>query len=89
MRVLIMVSKSGHCLNDLLFRVRSGHLDINVVAVVSNHPDLRPLTQSYGIDYHRSTATRPSSSAEPSDSHGVMERCQRLANGDHPLASPV
>ncbi|MCW2885650.1 MAG: formyltetrahydrofolate deformylase [Streptosporangiaceae bacterium] len=51
-RVLIMVSKGGHCLNDLLFRVRSGLLDIDVVAVVSNHPDLRPLTQSYGIDYH-------------------------------------
>ncbi|MFF5258426.1 formyltetrahydrofolate deformylase [Actinomadura viridis] len=51
-RVLIMVSKGGHCLNDLLYRQRSGLLDIDVVAVVSNHPDLRPLTQSYGIDYH-------------------------------------
>jgi formyltetrahydrofolate deformylase len=51
-RVLIMVSKAGHCLNDLLYRQRSGLLDIDVVAVVSNHPDLRPLTQSYGIDYH-------------------------------------
>ncbi|GLZ13105.1 formyltetrahydrofolate deformylase [Actinomadura sp. NBRC 104425] len=51
-RVLIMVSKGGHCLNDLLYRQRSGLLDIDIVAVVSNHPDLRPLTQSYGIDYH-------------------------------------
>lgn len=51
-RVLIMVSKGGHCLNDLLYRQRSGLLDVEVVAVVSNHPDLRPLTQSYGIDYH-------------------------------------
>jgi formyltetrahydrofolate deformylase len=51
-RVLIMVSKAGHCLNDLLYRHRSGLLDIEVAAVVSNHPDLRPLTQSYGIDYH-------------------------------------
>lgn len=51
-RVLIMVSKGGHCLNDLLYRTRSGLLDIDIVAVVSNHPDLRPLTQSYGIDYH-------------------------------------
>ncbi|MFI0351898.1 formyltetrahydrofolate deformylase [Actinomadura sp. 9N407] len=51
-RVLIMVSKGGHCLNDLLYRQRSGLLDIEIVAVVSNHPDLRPLTQSYGIDYH-------------------------------------
>ncbi|REE98655.1 formyltetrahydrofolate deformylase [Thermomonospora umbrina] len=51
-RVLIMVSKAGHCLNDLLYRQRSGLLDIDIVAVASNHPDLRPLTQSYGIDYH-------------------------------------
>ncbi|WP_433334018.1 formyltetrahydrofolate deformylase [Spirillospora sp. CA-294931] len=51
-RVLIMVSRSGHCLNDLLYRQRSGLLDIDVVGVASNHPDLRPLTQSYGIDYH-------------------------------------
>ncbi|MBC6466000.1 formyltetrahydrofolate deformylase [Actinomadura alba] len=51
-RVLIMVSKGGHCLNDLLYRQRSGLLDIDIAAVVSNHPVLRPLAQSYGIDYH-------------------------------------
>jgi len=51
-RVLILVSRAGHCLNDLLFRQRSGQLGIDVVAVASNHPDLRPLTQTHGIDYH-------------------------------------
>ncbi|GIH94060.1 formyltetrahydrofolate deformylase [Planobispora siamensis] len=51
-RALILVSKFDHCLNDLLYRVRSGLLDIEIVGVASNHPDLRPLTQSYGIDYH-------------------------------------
>lgn len=51
-RVLIMVSRFDHCLNDLLYRVRKRTLDIEIAAVVSNHPDLRPLTQSYGIDYH-------------------------------------
>lgn len=51
-RVLILVSKAEHCLNDLLFRQRSGQLGIDIVAVVSNHPDLRPLTQTHGIDYH-------------------------------------
>jgi formyltetrahydrofolate deformylase len=56
-RVLIMVSKGGHCLNDLLYRQRSGLLDVDIVAVVSNHPDLRPLTQSYGIDYHHLPVT--------------------------------
>src|SRR5690242_18133796 len=51
-KVLIMVSGQGHCLNDLLYRQRSGLLDIDIVAVASNHPDLRSLTQSYGVDYH-------------------------------------
>jgi len=51
-RVLILVSRAGHCLNDLLFRQRSGQLGIDIAAVASNHPDLRPLTQTHGIDYH-------------------------------------
>jgi formyltetrahydrofolate deformylase len=66
-RVLILVSKQGHCLNDLLYRQRSGLLAIDVVAVASNHPDMRPLTQSYGIDYHHlpvTADTRPAQEAE-------------------------
>ncbi|KAJ1569572.1 hypothetical protein HK405_001450 [Cladochytrium tenue] len=50
-RVLIMVSKIGHCINDLLFRVRSGQLPIDVPVVVSNHPDMEPLVRSYGIEF--------------------------------------
>jgi formyltetrahydrofolate deformylase len=66
-RVLILVSKYGHCLNDLLYRHRSGLLGIDVVAVASNHPDMRPLTQSYGVDYHHlpvSTQNRAAQEAE-------------------------
>jgi formyltetrahydrofolate deformylase len=51
-RVLVMVSKHGHCLNDLLFRVRSGWLPIDVPAIVSNHPDYAELAASYGIPFH-------------------------------------
>ncbi|WP_170990995.1 formyltetrahydrofolate deformylase [Herbidospora galbida] len=56
-RVLVLVSKFDHCLNDLLYRVRSKSLGIDIVAVASNHPDLRPLTQSHGIDYHHLPVT--------------------------------
>jgi formyltetrahydrofolate deformylase len=66
-RALILVSRAGHCLNDLLHRQSSGHLDIDIPAVVSNHPDLRPLTQSHGIDYHHlpvTTETRAWQEAE-------------------------
>jgi len=51
-RVLIMVSKHGHCLNDLLFRRQSGQLQIEVPAIVSNHPDFAELAASYGIPFH-------------------------------------
>ena len=51
-RVLIMVSKYGHCLNDLLFRASTGWLNIDVVGVVSNHPDLAPMADDYEIPFY-------------------------------------
>lgn len=51
-RVLIMVSKFDHCLNDLLYRYRTGDLAIEIPAVVSNHPDLAPLAEWHGVPFH-------------------------------------
>jgi formyltetrahydrofolate deformylase len=51
-RLLLMVSKHGHCLNDLLFRAQSGQLDVEVAAIVSNHPDFADLAASYRIPFH-------------------------------------
>ncbi len=51
-RLLVLVSKQGHCLNDLLFRTHSRQLPVDIVAVVSNHADFAPLAASYGIDFH-------------------------------------
>lgn len=51
-RVLLMVSKIGHCLNDLLFRYRSGLLPVEIVAIVSNHTDFYQLAASYNIPFH-------------------------------------
>jgi formyltetrahydrofolate deformylase len=51
-RTLLMVSKFGHCLNDLLFRHRSGRLNIDIPAIVSNHADFAGLAESYGIPFH-------------------------------------
>lgn len=50
-RVLLAVSKSGHCLNDILFRWKNGDLDIDIAGVVSNHEDMRPAAEWYGIPY--------------------------------------
>jgi formyltetrahydrofolate deformylase len=51
-RVLIMVSKIGHCLNDLLFRYKSGLLPVEIPAIVSNHMDFYQLAASYNIPFH-------------------------------------
>lgn len=56
-RVLIMVSKFGHCLNDLLFRTSIGALNIDVLAIVSNHPDFEILADNYGIPFHHIPCT--------------------------------
>ena len=56
-RLLIMVSKQGHCLNDLLFRVQSGQLHAEIAAIVSNHNDYAALAASYGIPFHHLPVT--------------------------------
>ncbi|EXJ90969.1 formyltetrahydrofolate deformylase [Capronia coronata CBS 617.96] len=57
-KVLIMVSKIGHCLNDLLFRQKTGQLSIEVPVIVSNHPDFEPLARSYGVAFHHLPVTK-------------------------------
>lgn len=57
-RLLIMVSKLGHCLNDLIFRWRAGSLGAEIVAVVSNHQDLRAMAESAGLPYVHVPVTR-------------------------------
>lgn len=50
--VVIMVSKTDHCLNDLLYRHRAGKLAIDIKAVISNHPLLEPIVTWHGLPYH-------------------------------------
>ena len=56
-RIVVMVSKQGHCLNDLLYRWQVGALPADIVAIVSNHRDFEPLARSYGIAYHHIPVT--------------------------------
>lgn len=56
-RVLIMVSQYAHCLNDLLFRNSIGELNLDVVAIVSNHPDLMGIADFYGVPFHHIPVT--------------------------------
>ena len=57
MRTLILVSKFGHCLNDLLFRQSTGSLNIEIPAIVSNHRDFERLAATYGIPFHHIAVT--------------------------------
>jgi formyltetrahydrofolate deformylase len=58
MRIVLMVSKFGHCLNDLLFRARIGALPVEIAAVVSNHTDFAELVGSYDIPFHHIPVTK-------------------------------
>ena len=57
-RVLVMVSKFEHCLNDLLFRARTGELPVEIVAVVSNHLDHQRLVEWHGIPFFHVPVTK-------------------------------
>ncbi len=52
MRTVIMVSKEGHCLNDLLFRWKSGLLALDIRAIISNHREFYQLAASYNVPFH-------------------------------------
>ncbi len=58
MKVVIMVSHFGHCLNDLLYRWRIGALPIDIVAVISNHMDYQKVVVNHDIPFHHIKVTK-------------------------------
>ncbi|MFD5278673.1 formyltetrahydrofolate deformylase [Pseudarthrobacter sp. NPDC058362] len=65
--ILVMVSKYDHCLRDLLFRAQNGELPVEIVAVVSNHPDLAALVDWHGVPFHHipvTSETKPDAEAQ-------------------------
>ncbi len=57
MRTVLLVSKEGHCLNDLLFRWKSGLLALDIRAIISNHKDFYQLAASYNVPFHHVPVT--------------------------------
>jgi formyltetrahydrofolate deformylase len=72
-RVMIMVSKIGHCLNDLLFRYRTGQLGIEIPAIVSNHRDFYQLAASYDIPFHHLPLTGSTPEAKAAQEARVLD----------------
>ncbi|GAA5190113.1 formyltetrahydrofolate deformylase [Arthrobacter gyeryongensis] len=73
-RVLIMVSKFEHCLNDLLFRARIGELPIDIVGVVSNHPDHRRTVEWHGIPFFHVPVTPDTKTAAEGQLLDLIDR---------------
>ena len=73
-RVVVLVSRLGHCLNDLLYRHSTGALRADLVAVVSNHPDFRGLVEAHGVPFHHVPV-------DPDDKPAAEARLLELAAG--------
>jgi formyltetrahydrofolate deformylase len=81
-RVVILVSRAGHCLYDLLGRVSSGELDVEVPAVIGNHTDLADITRAHGIDFHHV----PFPPADPEGKAAAFAQLRRLVDVHRPDA---
>ncbi len=73
-RVLIMVSKFGHCLNDLLYRYSTGQLAIEVPAIISNHEDWRGVAEWHNIPFYHFPVAAANKQAQEQQVLEVVER---------------
>jgi len=73
LRLAIFVSKLEHCLYDLLWRQRSGEFEAEIPLVISNHPDLRPVAESFGVEYYYFPIT---SEAKAAQERRILEKLE-------------
>ncbi|MET4391783.1 formyltetrahydrofolate deformylase [Bradyrhizobium sp. F1.4.3] len=73
-RLLIMVSKAGHCLNDLLFRYATGTLSVEIPLIVSNHRDFYRLAASYDLPVHHMPITADTKPAQEAKLFELVEQ---------------
>ncbi len=73
-RVVIMVSKFGHCLVDLLHRYHTGQLPIDIPAVISNHQEMRSIVEWHGIPYHYLAVDKHDKAAQEARVTEVIDR---------------
>ncbi len=76
-RLLLMVSQHGHCLNDLLFRWKSGQLAVDIPAIVSNHTTFATLADSYGIAFHHLPIAKGDAEAKQAQEQAVQAIAER------------
>src|SRR5690606_40183856 len=80
-RVVLLVSKEGHCLHDILGRVAAGELDAEICAVIGNHRDLEPVAQRHGITFHYVSFPK-----DPAERGPAFEQVRKLVDTHDPHA---
>ena len=73
MRTVILVSKEGHCLNDLLFRWKSGLLRLDIAAIISNHREFYQLAASYNVPFHHIPVTGATKAQSEAKQYEIIE----------------
>ncbi|ATL70970.1 formyltetrahydrofolate deformylase [Nocardia terpenica] len=80
-RAVLLVSKEGHCLHDLLGRATSGELPASVEAVIGNHPDLAEVAQAHGVKFHHVPFPK-----DPAERGPAFEQMRALVDAHAPDA---
>jgi formyltetrahydrofolate deformylase len=83
-RIVVLVSKEGHCLYDLLGRVSAGELDVELSAVVGNNTNLAPITRAHGVPFYH--VVFPPPGADPEVRAGAFRQLQHIVDRHHPHA---
>ena len=73
-KTLILVSKTDHCLNDLLYRWRTKHLNIEIVGIVSNHETNRRLVEERGLEFHHLPITPETKSEQETQIEQIIKQ---------------
>ncbi|MCJ0764656.1 formyltetrahydrofolate deformylase [Variovorax terrae] len=72
-KAVLMVSKEGHCLNDLLFRWKSGLLPLDIRAIISNHREFYQLAASYNVPFHHIPVTAATKAQAEARQYEIIE----------------
>ncbi|MGQ4596962.1 formyltetrahydrofolate deformylase [Nocardia sp. R6R-6] len=80
-RAVLLVSKDGHCLHDLLGRAASGELPATIEAVIGNHPDLAAMTEAHGVTFHHVPFPK-----DPAERGPAFEQVRALVDAHNPHA---
>ncbi|WP_409467044.1 formyltetrahydrofolate deformylase [Amycolatopsis sp. GA6-003] len=81
-RAVVLVSKAGHCLYDLLGRVASGELEVDIAAVIGNHDSLADITRAHGIPFHHV----PFPAGDPEGKAAAFAKVRELVDAHDPHA---